>query len=100
MTLREQIVAWADANDVVLIFFEPPAYFDAAIVGLIHGAGQSPAVLYDEAKVRAAMRADMPDDDDADAWFDFNTLGAFLGEQTPRFLTKPWEEEDTDVKQA
>ena len=96
-TMREQIEQWAEDNEVELIFFDPPEHFDHAIVGLVHGAGQEPAVLYDQEKVLAAMRADMsdgtPEDEDtADDWFTFNTIGAFLGDATPRFLITPWEE--------
>ena len=52
---------------------------------MIQGFGQEPAVLYDEAKVLAAMAKDMGEDD-AREWFDFNTIGAYVGEATPRFL--------------
>jgi hypothetical protein len=85
---RAELSAWALDHDVELIFFDPPEYFDAAILGLVSGYGQEPAVLYDEATVLAAMAADMGEDD-AREWFDFNTIGAYLGPATPRFLTKP-----------
>jgi hypothetical protein len=85
---RAELSAWAEDHDVELIFFDPPEYFDHAIVGVVTGFEQEPAVLYDEQKVLAAMAADMGWED-AQEWFDFNTIGAYLGEHTPRFLTKP-----------
>lgn len=94
---RAQLSAWAEEREITLIFFDPPEYFDHAILGVVHGAGQEPAVLYDQAKVLAAMRADMSGgdqgEDDAWDWFTFNTLGASLGEATPRFLECPWQED-------
>ena len=85
---RAELIAWAEDHDVDLVFFDPPEYFDHAILGICTGYGQEPAVLYDEVKVLAAMAEDMGWEG-AQEWFDFNTTGAYLGEHTPRFLTKP-----------
>ena len=92
---RATLSKWAEENDVELIFFDPPEHFDHAILGLVRGFGQEMAVLYDEDKVLAAMQAnsDMTEDDVSD-WFNFNTVGAYLGEATPRFVIRPWEEEE------
>lgn len=87
-TLRQQLSDWAVEHEVELIFFDPSEHFDDAIVGLVEGFGQEPAVLYDQAKVLAAMEVDMGEDG-ALEWFEFNTIGAYLGEHTPRFLIKP-----------
>ena len=87
---RAQLAAYAEEFDIELTFFDPPEEFDEAIVGLVHGFGQELAVLYDEAKVIAAMRQHNHwDEDEAREWFDFNTIGAYLGETTPRFLVHP-----------
>lgn len=86
---RAQIAQWAEDNDVEVIFFDPPEHFDHAILGLVHGFGQEPAVVYDQALVMAAMSRDMASD--CEEWFEFNTIGAFVGEATPRFLIRPWE---------
>jgi hypothetical protein len=93
-TLRQRLSVWAKAHEVELIFFDPPEHFDHAIVGLVYGNDQAIAVLYDETRVLAAMAASGMGDDDAREWFEFNTVGAFLGEATPRFLIKPWEVTD------
>jgi hypothetical protein len=95
---REQLSRWAEENDVELIFFNPPAHFDHAIVGLVRGYGQEAAVLYDEVKVIQALVADGMTAEDAEEWFTFNTIGAYVGEATPRFLIRPWEEDSMSKK--
>jgi hypothetical protein len=97
---RAQIARWAEENDVEVIFFDPPEHFDHAILGVVHGFGQELAVVYDEEKVLTAMQEAMQgglDREEAHEWFAFNTIGAYLGEATPRFLIRPWEE-DPDVE--
>lgn len=89
---RAVLTTWAAANDVELVFFDPPEHFDHAILGLVEGSGQEPAVLYDEAKVLAKLLAAGMADDDALDYHYSNTRGAYVGEATPRFLTRPWEE--------
>lgn len=84
---RAALAAYALDHDLTLVFFDPPEYFDAAIVGLVYGFGQDPVVLYDEARVLAAMADDMGVDG-AQEWFDFNTIGAYVGPSTPRFLVR------------
>jgi hypothetical protein len=93
---RAAVNQWARDRDLELVLFDPPKHFDAAIVGVIHGFGQEPAVVYDEELVLKAMAKDMgaaKDSvaayqrlDEAVEWFDFNTIGAYVGEATPRFL--------------
>jgi hypothetical protein len=95
-TTRAQIARWAQENDVELVFFDPPEHFDHAILGIVRGFGQEAAVVYDEEKVLAAMRADGMDAEAAEEWFQFNTIGAYLGEATPRFLIQPWEDNDVE----
>lgn len=83
---RAALSAYAEEMDIELLFFEPPDLFDAAIVGLVHGFGQEPAVLYDEGLVLAAMVKGGMSENDAQEYFDFNTIGAYVGPATPRFL--------------
>ena len=100
--LREQLSRWAHDNDIELIFFDPPEHFDHAIVGVVRGFGQEFAVVYDESKVLAAMTTEMADEELVREWFEFNTVGAYVGEATPRFLIHPAEllEEEPDVEEA
>jgi len=91
---RAVINQWALDHDVELILLDPPEHFDQAILGLVEGYGQELAVVYDEAKVLAALKKAGMTDEDAREWFSYNTLGAYLGEATPRFLLRPWEEDE------
>lgn len=84
---RLRLTAYALDHDIELLFLDPPEHFDDAIVGLIHGFNQELVVLYDEDKVIAAMVKSGMDEDEAREFFGYNTIGAWLGEQTPRFLT-------------
>ena len=86
MTPREQVQQWADDHQHMLILLEPPEHFDAALIGVIYGFNQAPAVLYDEQKVLEGMVESGMTADDAREFFDYNTIGAFVGEATPRFL--------------
>lgn len=82
---RAALIAYATERQIELLFFDPPRYFDHAIVGLVYGFGQEPVVLYDEDKVLRALARDMGEEGARD-WFGFNTVGAWVGSGTPRFL--------------
>ena len=84
---RAQWSAYARDRDITLIFYDPPAYFDHAIVGLVEGFGQELAVVYDLVLVLEAMTTDMGEED-AEEWFSVNTIGTYVGPATPRFLIR------------
>ena len=90
-SLREQLSAWAEENAHELIFYDPPAIFDQAILGLVYGSEQELVVCYDEQRVLAGLIADGMEEDEAQDWFQFNTVGSYLGPLTPRFLIRPTE---------
>jgi hypothetical protein len=85
---RQSLSTWAEERDIELIFFDPPEHFDHAILGLTTGYGQEPAVLYDQDQVLAALTKEMGADA-AEEWFEYNTIGAYVGPATPRFLITP-----------
>jgi hypothetical protein len=87
--LRAQLSAYAEEREIQLIFLDPPETFDPAIVGLVYGFGQELAVLYDEEKALAGLVTSGMDEEEAREWFEYNTIGAYLGEATPRFLLRP-----------
>lgn len=87
-TVRAALTRYAEERDLELLFFDPPETFDHAIVGVVYGFGQEPAVLYDEAAVLRAMMQSGMTFDDAEEYFDYNTVGAYLGPATPRFLIR------------
>lgn len=61
--------------------------FDDAIIGLVDGATRQPVVCYDYAKcVEILMASSSMEEDEAEEFLEFNTLGAYVGEMTPLFL--------------
>ena len=67
--------------------------FDAAIIGLAQRCGQPDLVVYDAAKcIEILMReGDGMTYEEATEYFEFNTLGAWVGEHTPLFMWR-WPE--------
>ena len=60
--------------------------FDDAVIGTIERCGQEAVVLYDKDKVIEILMKDMPLED-AMEYFEYNILGAYVGEGTPAFAT-------------
>lgn len=83
--IRAQIVDLLGDEEALLL---EPEMFDVAIVGVLERFGQPAIVCYDREKVIEVLMADMPRED-AEEYYSFNTLGAWMGEGTPAFLRKP-----------
>jgi hypothetical protein len=66
--------------------------FDAAIIGLAERFGGVEAVAYDAQKVLAILEEDLGSMDDAIDWYEYNIIGAWMGEKTPIFITLAGEE--------
>jgi hypothetical protein len=81
MNIRE---ALADINPELM--FMDPERFDMAIVGYIERFGQEPVVCYNKDKVLEILMENGMDWEEADEYYQFNILGAYVGEQTPVFL--------------
>ena len=60
--------------------------YDDCIVGIVERYGQSPIFCYDKQKVLSKLQEDMSLEE-AEEFFNFNQLGAWVGEGTPCFLT-------------
>jgi hypothetical protein len=67
--------------------------FDDCIVGVVERFGCPPIVCYDKAKVIAQLAQTMGEED-AEEFFEFNQIGAWLGEATPCFITTLESQED------
>ena len=61
--------------------------FDDCIAGTVELFGRSPIVCYDKAKVIDKLMKDGMTDFEALEYFEFNQLGAYIGEGTPCFIT-------------
>ena len=60
--------------------------YDDCIVGIVDKFGSEPIVCYDKNKIIDKMIEDGMTTDDAYEYFDFNVIGAYVGERTPCFL--------------
>ena len=85
MSKREQIANnYLDGGELLFI---DPEYFDEAIIGVATSSVGMMAVAYSEPKIiELLIRHDQMDPDEAMEWYQFNILGAYLGENTPIFI--------------
>lgn len=76
----------AEFNEELLML--EPAYFDKAIVGIVTNV-KNQAVCYDVSKIiKILMKEDKMTEEEAREYYDFNILGAWVGEHTPVYLEK------------
>lgn len=62
--------------------------YDDCIIGVVERFGQEPIVCYDKEKVLRRLESDGMDRSEAEEFFYFNQLGAWIGEYTPCFLSE------------
>lgn len=79
MTKREEIEELYDD----LIFMDG---YDDCIVGVMERYGAEPVVLYDKCAVIDVLVRDGMTEEEAYEFFEFNQLGAWVGEKTPAFV--------------
>jgi hypothetical protein len=81
LNARDQIRLMMDEFD--LMFADG---FDDAIIGHADRSGMQPVVAYDTTKVIEILQREMSQED-AEEFFAYNVLGAYVGEGTPIFIT-------------
>ena len=85
MKKRQQIADNYVGGDELL--FMDQEYFDEAIIGVATNALGIMAVAYSEPKViDLLIKHDRMTPDEAMEYYQFNILGAYLGENTPVFI--------------
>jgi len=62
--------------------------YDDCVAGVCIRFGQVPILCYDRARVIQKLMKDMTEEE-AEEWFGFNQMGAWVGETTPCFIVKP-----------
>lgn len=67
--------------------------FDDAVIGLVDGACREPVVCYDFARCVQILVAGGMEEDEAIEYLEFNTLGAYVGKETPLFV-HDWRREE------
>jgi len=73
----------AEINEELLLL--EPDVFDEAIIGIAERAGGMMAVAYDRTRCIDILARDMSREE-AEEFFEFNTIGAWVGEHTPVFV--------------
>ncbi len=81
--LREELEATYEG-----LLFLSDLQFDEAIVGIADRIGMSPVVVYDTTKlIDILCERDGMDREEATEFYEFNILGAYVGERTPMFIS-------------
>jgi len=83
LNIREEL---AEIWDQDLLFMSEPEY-DQAIIGVMERAGGSPVIAYDTQKILDILERSMPMED-AQEFFEYNILGAYMGDRTPVYITQ------------
>ena len=86
MTARDWIDELADEQEYDLTVMDG---FDDCIVGIVERCSDSPVVCYDSEKVIAQLMSEGMSEEEAEEYFSFNQMGAWVGDSTPYFLTRP-----------
>lgn len=68
--------------------------FDSAIVGIGRRCGKPDVLVYDVEKCIGVLKERGLSDEEAVEYFDFNVVGAWVGEETPVFVYPYSEEEE------
>jgi hypothetical protein len=83
---REDVDAYAEQIAEELLVADG---FDDCIIGIGEQFNRT-FVVYDRSKVIAALIASGLEPDEAEEHFEFNILGAFVGDATPCFVMTSW----------
>ena len=84
LNIREELAGEWDAE----LLFLSEEEFDEAIIGVSERIGNEPVVAYDTTKiVEILILNHSMSVDEAYEYFEFNILGAYVGERTPTFIT-------------
>ena len=79
---RAEVDQWAEDADVELLCADG---FDDCILGIAQRFNDY-FVVYDRDRVLETLRTRGMSDEDAIEWFEFNIVGAWVGDSTPAFL--------------
>ena len=88
MNRLEEAIEWAEAMDVELLLLgsvEDRMDFADAFVGVLED--DPPKAVYSAEKIIAVfIERDNMSHEEALEWYDFNVVGAYMGENTPLFI--------------
>lgn len=82
---RDDIAALASDHDFEVLLADG---FEDAFIGFAERCSSSPVAVYDYANaVKILVNRDGMSEEEAEEYLQFNVLGAYVGEQTPWFVT-------------
>lgn len=61
--------------------------FDDCVAGIVQQFGRPTIVCYDKKKVIAKLQQDGMNEEEAEEFWSFNQIGAWMGDSTPCFIT-------------
>ena len=61
--------------------------YEKCIVGVVEQFGRPPILCYDKRKILAKLIDDGMSYDEAEEFFEYNQIGAYIGDSTPCFVT-------------
>ena len=67
------------------LLMEPRDQYDSCLIGVGYRFHDGPLAVYDMDKVLSVLGEEMSEGD-AQEWFEYNTLGAWMGNGTPIFV--------------
>ena len=67
------------------LLMEPRDQYDSCLIGVGYRFHDGPLAVYDIDRVLSVLVEEMSEGD-AQEWFEYNTLGAWVGEGTPIFV--------------
>jgi len=81
---REQVNQYCEEFETDLLCMDG---FDDCIEGIIERFGMEPILCYNKQKVIAKLISNgIKNEEEAEEYFQFNQLGAWLGDKTPCFI--------------
>lgn len=74
----------SEYNDEALLFDD----LQEALIGIRFGIGEKPVALFDCQRCISCLMGDDMDEESANEWFQYNTIGSYVGVNTPAvFMT-------------
>jgi len=68
--------------------------YDDCIVGVVERAGQEPILCYDKEEVLRNLESKGMNRSEAEEFFYYNQIGAWMGDSTPCFLSKELDKDE------
>ena len=80
------LLAWAEENAELVLRLEPREMYDPALVAIGYRFNSGPMLVYDIQRILQMHMNEGLSYHEAQEFFDYNTLGAWMGEGTPMFI--------------